>query len=612
MQFESLKFNSLKFKIILAISLTYLIVAISSGVIFLKTESDYRIKRLDEIRILLDAVFQQNRTNLANEIFTKNTEALLHSIDEIKKVKHIYHIYAYDNEGNGLVPSGNNTEDSLSSTERQNLIKNFAFDEIVQENIPFAVYANAVKYLGECPGYIKIFYNMKDFKKELLINKIIFIVQLSIIFLLFFGILSVLLDRSIIRPASVLRDTINRVSKGNLGEQVDIISNDEIGQIAVDFNAMSVTLFKQHNELVRSSAMVRLIIDNIPQLIFWQDKESRFLGCNKNFVHAIDIDDPDEIIGKTSCDLPVTQIMPDAFNDIIQKVISESKPELHKIEELTLNGEKRYLDANFIPLHNIKGEVESIICSYEDITERITAQKEKERQKRVRERRDQLKRLSEYFMTNQERTQSLMARELHDQLGQNLTALHLETVGLSNFLKKDNPEISKRISTMRFLIEKLIDDVRDISLKLRPDILDRLGLTDALEWYLSDFSKKTDIKTVFKHDSIFRISDTVATAAYRIVQGALSNVMRHASATQVNVTISTKAKTMRLVIGDNGCGFNVSDVSGKNIKGLGVMIMKERAKLAFASLTIQSQINKGTKIIVDFENIFKNRETEDD
>jgi signal transduction histidine kinase len=215
-------------------------------------------------------------------------------------------------------------------------------------------------------------------------------------------------------------------------------------------------------------------------------------------------------------------------------------------------------------------------------------------------------------MTNQERTQSLMARELHDQLGQNLTALHLETVSLGEFLKKDNPEISKRISDMRYLIEKLIDDIRDISLKLRPDILDRLGLADALEWYLSDFKKKSGIRTVFRHDSISKISDTVATAAYRIMQGALSTVMRHASATQVSVSINTKEKAMRLEIGDNGCGFNVSDVSGKNIKGLGVMIMKERAKLAFGDLTIQSQINKGTKIIVNFENIFKNREIEDD
>mgnify|MGYP003960525739 CR=1 FL=1 len=610
-----MRFNSLKFKIIAAISLTYFVVAISSVIIFMKTESNNRIKRLEEIRILLDAVFQQNRTNLANEIFTKNKEALLLSINEIQKVKHISHIYAYDDEGNLLLSDININKDSLGSAERQDMINSFSFHETEHANTPFAVYSNAVKYLGECPGYIKIFYNMKDFKKELRLNRTIFIVQLSIIFLLFFGILNVLLNRSIIRPASVLRDTINRVRKGSLGEQVNIISNDEIGQIAVDFNAMSDTLFKQHTELVRSSAMLRLIIDNIPQLIFWQDKESYFLGCNKNFAHAIGIDDPQEIIGKTSYDLSMTQIaqiMPKTFNDIIRKVISENKPELHTLEELTLDGEKRYLDANFIPLHTTKEDVESIICSYEDITERITAQKEKERQKRVSERRDQLKRLSEYFMTNQERTQSLMARELHDQLGQNLTALHLETVSLGEFLKKDNPEISKRISDMRYLIEKLIDDIRDISLKLRPDILDRLGLTDALEWYLSDFKKKTGIRTVFRHDSISKISDTVATAAYRIMQGALSNVMRHASATQVSVSINTKEKAMRLEIGDNGRGFNVSDVSGKNIKGLGVMIMKERAKLAFGNLTIQSEIGKGTKIIVDFENIFKNRVIKDD
>jgi len=128
-------------------------------------------------------------------------------------------------------------------------------------------------------------------------------------------------------------------------------------------------------ELREKKLMFQLVMDNIPQLISWKDGNSTYLGCNKNFARVAGLNDPKEIIGKNDYELPWKISEAESFFEIDQYVMDTDKPEYHIIEpQLQADGKQAWLDTNKIPLHNSKGAVVGILCTYEDITERVNSE----------------------------------------------------------------------------------------------------------------------------------------------------------------------------------------------------------------------------------------------
>ena len=239
-----------------------------------------------------------------------------------------------------------------------------------------------------------------------------------------------------------------------------------------------------------------------------------------------------------------------------------------------------YLSVKF-PVYDEAG-VASGVCG---ISTDITA---------VKKAQEQLRRLSVRVMESQEKERTAIARELHDELGQLLTALQMDLVSLQNRLKKKDPKVGERIETMSKLIDETIEEVRSIAIRLRPGVLDTLGLVDALEWYTTDFEKRTGTTCLFSHCDVPGIKDTLATAAYRIAQEALTNVTRHAAAKQVNVDLKAENGILSLSVVDDGRGFNIAVLSEN--EALGVAGMRERATLVGGGLEVRSQMNKGTEV----------------
>ena len=136
--------------------------------------------------------------------------------------------------------------------------------------------------------------------------------------------------------------------------------------------------------------------------------------------------------------------------------------------------------------------------------------------------------------------------------------------------------------------------MRSLAFRLRPGVLDDLGLVDALELYATDFEKRTGTTCLFDHQNVPVTDDTVATAAYRIAQEALTNVARHAGAGHVKVRLIGKNGSLTLEVADDGRGFNAEELG--ELEGLGLAGMRERAMLAGGRLDIQSETGKGTCI----------------
>jgi signal transduction histidine kinase len=198
-------------------------------------------------------------------------------------------------------------------------------------------------------------------------------------------------------------------------------------------------------------------------------------------------------------------------------------------------------------------------------------------------------------MNGQEEERAAIARELHDELGQMLTALRMEAVWLRNQMGGKDPKTGERALAMCKLIDKSIDEVRGMAVRLRPKVLDDLGIIDALGWYTKEFEKRSGIAAIFKHRNVPSIKNILATASYRIAQEALTNVARHSDATQVEVFLEVEKGIMNLSVTDNGGGFNTQKLSGSEC--LGIAGMRERASLAGGSLDIRSKTGGGTHVI---------------
>jgi len=183
---------------------------------------------------------------------------------------------------------------------------------------------------------------------------------------------------------------------------------------------------------------------------------------------------------------------------------------------------------------------------------------------------------------------------LHDELGQVLTALRMDAVWIKERLKESDARASERALTMCQLIDKNIKDVRGMVFRLRPGVLDDLGLVDALDWYTTDFERRTEITCVFEYDKVPPLSETVTTAAYRITQEAITNVARHAFASRVEVVLKAQNSMLTLAVVDDGRGFNLFELSDS--EGLGVAGMRERASLVGGTLEVYSQPEKGTRV----------------
>jgi signal transduction histidine kinase len=239
-----------------------------------------------------------------------------------------------------------------------------------------------------------------------------------------------------------------------------------------------------------------------------------------------------------------------------------------------------YLSTKF-PIYNEMGDTIAVCGISIDITD-------------IRKARDQMRRLSDSILRGQEKERAALSRELHDELGQVLTALHLDTVWLRDRLKEADAGASARAGAMCALIDKAIDEVRGMATRLRPGVLDNLGLVDALDWYIGDFGKRSKVNCVFRHFGVPQVDDRVATTTYRIAQEALTNVVRHSSASRVEVSLRAESGALTLSVADNGQGFDPGELAES--PGLGVLGMRERAELAGGVLEIRSRRGEGTRV----------------
>ncbi|HLV81187.1 MAG TPA: sensor histidine kinase, partial [Chthonomonadaceae bacterium] len=200
----------------------------------------------------------------------------------------------------------------------------------------------------------------------------------------------------------------------------------------------------------------------------------------------------------------------------------------------------------------------------------------------------------------QEKERRHLARELHDEIGQALTAVKINLESLQRAAEAPRTE---RLGDSIAIVQQTLEQVRSLSLDLRPAMLDDFGLTAALRWHFDRQAKRTGIELHLDCEPFRkRLPPTIETACFRVAQEALTNILRHAKAGQVRVTLRQDAQEVLLTVEDDGAGFNVAAArrAATRNASMGLLGMEERARLAGGRLEIVSERRRGTKIEAHF------------
>lgn len=252
MPLSFMKTGSLIFRINAAIWTVCAAILLIFGLFFYAFEKHQLQAQTDQVKILLDALYQQKREELANEIFGNHREAIVRSIAEINSVKGIQAVHLFDLEGTLLDGVGFGKRTGIDASTRRKLSRGPIFNQVTQGQRPYMTYTTTIEVIGEKIGYFQIFYDLSDLQRASHQRILLLVGVFGSMLMVLSLVLHLLLTRSVIQPVLRIRNAMDQVMQGHLGEQVSLDLKDEIGMVADAFNAMSSQLEEQRRRLLRS------------------------------------------------------------------------------------------------------------------------------------------------------------------------------------------------------------------------------------------------------------------------------------------------------------------------------------------------------------------------
>ncbi|MCK4784784.1 MAG: PAS domain S-box protein, partial [Desulfobacteraceae bacterium] len=349
--------------------------------------------------------------------------------------------------------------------------------------------------------------------------------------------------------------------------------------------------------LQETEKKLEAIVNHHFQLTGMLDTQGRLIMANKTALKYLNVAESD-VIGKLFWETPWWTHSKEEQDKLQKAIHIAGKGEFVRFEtsHLNLNGELRIMDFSINPVIDDEGNVKYLIPEGRDITDLKNAEES------LRQSESQLRTLANRLQEAEEMARKALARELHDQVGQSLTALNINLNILRNRMPLDVlKQLEERLDDSMELVEETTKTIRDVMAELRPSVLDDYGLTAALRWYGKRFSDRTGISIKLQMDEMSsRLTETVESALFRITQEALTNVAKHANASELVLTLQESDGLFRLIIADNGKGFDYTAISKSgDRKGWGILNMQERIQVLGGQLLIESEPRKGTSVIIE-------------
>jgi PAS domain S-box-containing protein len=351
---------------------------------------------------------------------------------------------------------------------------------------------------------------------------------------------------------------------------------------------------KAKNELATNLKLIEKVLETSPNLVYIYDlSKNEYVYANRGII---------DFLGYTQ--MQIKALGSDLFNSILHPDDSRKIAEHHKkfekfsfgkVSEVIYrmkhaDGQWRWLQSRDVLFSkNNGGKSKEILGTAIDITDRILYE-EKIKQANI-----QLKKLNSHLVTVRENERTLISREIHDQLGQSLTALKMDLTCFLNDSIPDQESMAK-LEGMIDLVSGTISDVQRISSELRPGVLDDLGLSPAIEWYCDEFEHRTGLQVKLNLNNVQSENMNDNLTLYRVLQESLTNVIRHAQATSVTIKLKKINKCISLTVKDDGIGITKEKIKASG--SLGLRGMYERVKQSGGTIQLLSPNNSGTKIQV--------------
>ncbi|MGK2862968.1 MAG: PAS domain S-box protein [Chitinophagaceae bacterium] len=402
--------------------------------------------------------------------------------------------------------------------------------------------------------------------------------------------LEILQQRSLNIPFILVTGTVSEEFAANiirLGAD-DYILKDRLARLPAAINsALHRKRFEaavKHSEdvrrLIMNAALDAIVCINPSGIItIWNSQAEKMFGWKE-----------DEIIGKRLEETIIPESYREAhrhgFNHYLQTGEGPILNKVFEISALHFSGEEFPVELAIVPVN--KGSDEFFCAFIRDITIR------KKEEEKLQHSYEEIRRLASHLQEVREEERLIISREIHDQLGQQLTVMKMDISWLNKRLNLSKNDVAnEKLVELNAMVDETIKTVRKIAADLRPSLLDDLGLGAAIEWHLSDFEKRAGIAVHYKGINEELLLPIVSkTGLFRIVQESLTNIARYAKAKNIDVSLEKNNGNILLTIQDDGIGFDPEKIALK--KTLGIVGMRERTAMMGGNYEISSTQGKGT------------------
>jgi|WetSurMetagenome_2_1015567.scaffolds.fasta_scaffold60568_2 two-component system, NarL family, sensor histidine kinase UhpB len=351
------------------------------------------------------------------------------------------------------------------------------------------------------------------------------------------------------------------------------------------------SLTEIENRLNSTTETLQRISSIIPDHIIIQDIDLRYTLVINPQLGLSEAD----MIGRKDHDF-LEKKDADALTAIKRRVIKSGKRFRMVIPVNNLKGEREYFEGFYLPKFDVTGRIDGVMGYFRNITnQKNTEEKLRKFEEVLRNSKELLERLNQRQNEIRENERALISKEVHDELGQSLSALKLDLNQMRIYMN-DNSEAVSKLERMIGLVSTTIKNVQRISSDLRPGILDDLGLVSAIEWYCEEFENRSGIKCNLELDNLDYPHSGINLTFFRLLQEVLANVIRHARASNVNIELHGSQKGTKLVIHDNGIGISVQKIRSQS--SMGLINIRERLKQFNGKISISSKKGEGTKLTI--------------
>lgn len=390
-----------------------------------------------------------------------------------------------------------------------------------------------------------------------------------------------------------LWDSEYRFQSGNYGyidiyDRSYIVRNEKGKPIRIMGSMVDITQRKKNEKmLAENENYLRTILQTEPECVKILGPNGELFYMNPAGLAMIEADNEKQILYHKMDNLVDIKYR-NTFKSLTKKVFDGNSERL-EFEITGLKGSHRWLETHAVPLKDAKGTITSLLGITRDITQKkITEDK-------IKTNNDELRRLTAYLLSIREEERQRIGREIHDDLGQQLTAIKMDVAWLDKRIQDQPQIIHDKFQNIISLLNESNQSVRSILNELRPSVLEDFSLPEAMRWLGNQFTKNTGIPIEIINDENFpKLSEETGTCIYRVFQEALTNITRYAKAKNVKASIHVNENFISVAIEDDGVGFEYSQLQSK--KTFGILGMKERVRSLGGNLDVISSPGKGTKI----------------